>query len=198
MTNRQVAAAATRKKLIDTTDQLIRKKGYDSISVEDITKASGVAKGTFYNYFKKKEDIIQALTQSHLSDLTAQIPKLGNQDPQDSIRHYLNAYLQVVVDSDVQLARQWIRYIVEPTNHQKWEFDLGSLEQLLTNLVQEGRLSAATPVTPLAQLLTTEIYGLVFSWCISPETIDPLKDINTFCDLQLAAILKDYLTKTSE
>lgn len=197
MTNRQVAAAATRKKLIETTDQLIRAKGYEAISVEDITKASGVAKGTFYNYFKKKEDVIQALTQSHLSDLTAQIPKLGNQDPETSIRHYLTAYLQVVVDSDVRLARQWVRYIVEPTNHQKWAFDVGSLEQLVTNLVQEGRLTTATPVTSLAQLLTTEIYGLVFSWCISPETVDPLKDIKTFCDLQLAAILQTYLPKTS-
>ena len=198
MTNRQIAAAATRKKLIETTDQLIREKGYESISVEDITQASGVAKGTFYNYFKKKEDIIQALTQSHLSDLTAQIPKLGNEDPQVSVRHYLNAYLQVVVDSEVELARQWVRYIVEPTNHQKWEFDLNSLQQLLRNLVQEGRLSNQTPVAQLAQLLTTEIYGLVFSWCISPETVDPLKDINTFCDLQLAAILEDYSNKTSE
>lgn len=193
MTNRQVAAQATRKKLIDTADQLIRAKGYEQVSVEDITKASGVAKGTFYNYFKKKEDITLALSQKHLANVTDAIPDLSSKEPEESIQEYLTSYLEVVVSSGDKMARQWIRYIVDPNNYQKWEFDLGSLQQLLENLVKDHKLVADTPVNDLARLLMTEIYGIVFSWCISPNTVDPVKDIKTFCKLQLAAILKDYL-----
>lgn len=193
MTNRQVAAEITRKKLIDTADRLIREKGYDNISVEDITKASGVAKGTFYNHFKKKEDITLALSQKHLSNLNELIPDLGNQAPEDGIRSYLTSYLQVVVSSGDKMARQWIRYIVEPTNYKKWEFDLDSLQTLLEKLVETQRLTEDTPVDDLARLLMTEIYGIVLSWCISPKTVDPVKDIQIFCDLQLGAILKAYL-----
>lgn len=193
MTNRQVAAQATRKKLIDTADQLIQAKGYEKMSVEDITKASGVAKGTFYNYFKKKEDITLALSQKHLSNVTSSIPDLSSKDPEASIQEYLTSYLEVVVASGDKMARQWIRYIVDPNNYQKWEFDLNSLQKLLENLVKDHKLVADTPVSDLARLLMTEIYGIVFSWCISPNTVDPVKDIETFCKLQLAAILKDYL-----
>ena len=38
--------------------KLISKKGFDNLNVEDITKACKIAKGTFYIYFKHKEDIV--------------------------------------------------------------------------------------------------------------------------------------------
>ncbi|GEO57155.1 TetR/AcrR family transcriptional regulator [Companilactobacillus bobalius] len=193
MTNRQVAAEATRKKLIATADKLIRTKGYEKMSVEDITKASGVAKGTFYNYFKKKEDITLALSQNHLSSLNNLIPELGGLEPEDAIRKYLINYLQIVVKSGDKMARQWIRYIVDPKNYKKWEFDLDSLQQLLEKLSAEQKLSNKTPINDLAKLLMTEVYGIVLSWCISPNTVDPVKDIKTFCDLQLTALMNEYL-----
>ncbi|MBQ7409298.1 MAG: TetR/AcrR family transcriptional regulator, partial [Alphaproteobacteria bacterium] len=56
MNMRERAALETRKKLLKTGQKLIMRKGLSNISVEDITNAAGVAKGTFYTYFKRKED----------------------------------------------------------------------------------------------------------------------------------------------
>ena len=56
MNKRQISARNTRKKLIETALNLLRDKGFDSINVEEITKAAGGAKGDFYKYFKRKED----------------------------------------------------------------------------------------------------------------------------------------------
>ncbi len=39
-----------------------RERGFDRVSVEDITRDSGVAKGTFYHYFKCKEDVVAELS----------------------------------------------------------------------------------------------------------------------------------------
>ena len=33
-------------------------KGFEKTSIEDITRDAGVAKGTFYNFFEKKEDVL--------------------------------------------------------------------------------------------------------------------------------------------
>ena len=62
VTNRQLAAMETKKKLIETAKNIICKKGLINTSVEEITKASGVSNGTFYTYFKRKEDIVFALS----------------------------------------------------------------------------------------------------------------------------------------
>ena len=37
---------------------LFSKKGFELTTVEDITRAAHVAKGTFYNFFAKKEDVL--------------------------------------------------------------------------------------------------------------------------------------------
>lgn len=47
------------KKLFKTAAKLIKEKGFDNISVSDICKEAQVAKGTFYVYYKAKEDIIK-------------------------------------------------------------------------------------------------------------------------------------------
>lgn len=192
MANRAASVAATRQKLLKNADRILVEKGYQAMSIVDITKASGVAKGTFYNYFETKEDLLLELSKRHLGQLTQQIPELAGKTPAASVRQYLVAYLQVVVSSGDNMARQWIRFIVDPKNHKKWEFDLSALTDLLQRLVVDGRLAANTPVARISELLVTEIYGLVFSWCMSPTTIDPIDSIQSFCDLQLAAIFKDY------
>ena len=47
-----------RESLIESAQNLIAEKGYHKTRVEDITRSSGVAKGTFYNYFTSKEDLV--------------------------------------------------------------------------------------------------------------------------------------------
>lgn len=55
-------AERTKAKLLQSAKKLIGEKGFDRVSVEDITRDSGVAKGTFYHYFKCKEDVIMELS----------------------------------------------------------------------------------------------------------------------------------------
>ncbi len=42
---------------------LFRKKGYAATSVESIIQKAGIAKGTFYYYFKTKQDILKNLVE---------------------------------------------------------------------------------------------------------------------------------------
>ena len=37
---------------------LFEEKGYDTVTVAEITRAAGVAKGTFFNHFPSKADIL--------------------------------------------------------------------------------------------------------------------------------------------
>ncbi len=71
MTNRQLAAARTKARLTETAKRLICEKGLDTLSVEEITEACGVAKGTFYTYFKRKEDIVYELSREVFGEILA-------------------------------------------------------------------------------------------------------------------------------
>ena len=58
LTSRQKKALETREKLLKTSLDLFNKHGYEHVSVEQITKACNVSKGTFYTHFPSKYDVI--------------------------------------------------------------------------------------------------------------------------------------------
>lgn len=58
MTKRQKQAQETRRILFENAVTLFREKGFDSVTVEEITTRAGTAKGSFYTYFRTKSDII--------------------------------------------------------------------------------------------------------------------------------------------
>ena len=55
-----------RAEIVETADRLFREHGYANCSVEMIIREIGVAKGTFYYYFKSKPDILEAIVDRTL------------------------------------------------------------------------------------------------------------------------------------
>jgi AcrR family transcriptional regulator len=56
--NREEKKRATRQKIMDTAMELFAEQGYEATTVHQITERAGVAKGTFFNYFQCKEDVL--------------------------------------------------------------------------------------------------------------------------------------------
>ena len=76
MNNRQLAALETKRKLMEAAQKLICEKGLTDTSVEQITETAGVSKGTFYTYFKKKEDVVLALSRGMFGEILEQAKSL--------------------------------------------------------------------------------------------------------------------------
>ena len=53
--------AATRDQILNAASRLIHVQGYQSTSLDDVLRESGVEKGNFYYYFKSKEDLGYAI-----------------------------------------------------------------------------------------------------------------------------------------
>lgn len=53
-----------KQKVIKIAHQLFIEKGYQSTSIQDILESSGISKGTFYNYFSSKSELLMALFKS--------------------------------------------------------------------------------------------------------------------------------------
>ncbi len=58
-----------RAEIVEAAERLFREVGYAKCSVEMIIREIGVAKGTFYYYFKSKPDILQAIVDTTLDKI---------------------------------------------------------------------------------------------------------------------------------
>ncbi|HEY6014490.1 MAG TPA: helix-turn-helix domain-containing protein, partial [Candidatus Limnocylindrales bacterium] len=52
---------ATRRTLLDAAMRVFSAKGVAATSVDDIVRAAGLAKGTFYLYFATKDEAVDAV-----------------------------------------------------------------------------------------------------------------------------------------
>jgi len=58
-----------KKSIVETAVQLFETKGYEQTSVAAITQEVGIAKGTFYNHFDNKSDILFVWAENVLGHL---------------------------------------------------------------------------------------------------------------------------------
>ena len=91
-------------KIIDTAFSLFREHSVNATAVDDIVKAAGIARGTFYLYFKDKSDLLEQIIlyksteymktvlKSTLSD-----PMLENGDFYERVRTFLNCYIDFLI-----------------------------------------------------------------------------------------------------
>jgi AcrR family transcriptional regulator len=63
---RQVAKDERRAQLIVAAERVFGEKGYHAATLDDITRAAGVAKGTFYLYFQEKREIFYEIIRGFL------------------------------------------------------------------------------------------------------------------------------------
>ena len=52
-----------RNEILDAAETLITEKGYSKTTIIDILNQVGIAKGTFYYYFKSKEEVMDAIIE---------------------------------------------------------------------------------------------------------------------------------------
>jgi AcrR family transcriptional regulator len=85
---RQRRAAETRLKLFRCALELIAEHGLPNVTVEDITEAADVGKGTFFNYFETKEHVLGVMAEIQLGNVkeAASRAALGKQTIQTVLR----------------------------------------------------------------------------------------------------------------
>ncbi len=52
---------ARKDEILDTAERFFLSQGYEKTTINDILKSIGIAKGTFYHYFKSKEEVMDAI-----------------------------------------------------------------------------------------------------------------------------------------
>jgi len=86
-----VIAKTTREKIIDDCLALLWRKGVNGTSMADIAERAAILKGSFYNYFKSKEEFVSAVLDSYAAKWETNVLAIFR-ERQLSTRAKLKAY----------------------------------------------------------------------------------------------------------
>ncbi|GLV66364.1 TetR family transcriptional regulator [Bacillus mycoides] len=148
-----------RKEILETAERLFVTKGYTKTTVNDILKEIGIAKGTFYHYFKSKEEVMDEIIMRIIKADVAKA-KVIISNPNIPVLEKLFRVLMEQSPKSGDIKDKMIEQFHQPNNaemHQK------SLVQSIIHL---------SPV--LAEILEQGIDEGVFSTPYPQETIELL------------------------
>jgi AcrR family transcriptional regulator len=98
-----VAKDERRAQLVQAAQAVFAQRGYHAATVDDITRAAGVAKGTFYLYFEEKREIYYEVIRGFLA-LIKDIGRSIGQAPRGSdyfsrAEHAANQLMRVFIEN---------------------------------------------------------------------------------------------------
>ncbi|MBR4684493.1 MAG: TetR/AcrR family transcriptional regulator [Spirochaetia bacterium] len=164
--------ATTKARLAESAWKLFYEKGYDNTTIEDIVDDSGTSKGSFYHYFKGKDDLLGTL--SMLFD--AKYEELKNvMDPaSDAVEKliFLNHQLFIMIDNSISLdllSRLFSSQLT--TRGEKSLLDRNRtyfklLWKIIKDGQEQGQLRTDLSVNEIVDSYAMFERALMYDWCL--------------------------------
>ena len=188
MGKREDQALQTKKKIIEAAKKLIIENGFENVSVDDITKLAGVAKGSYYVYFKKKEDIISAIGCLEFRYINEEITDMKDLTVVDKLSYYAKKYKQGLIDLGVEISKCWLQ---DNLNCRcKLEYDYTAISNMINLGIKNNEIKKDVNVSDLTYMIISILYGIMLIWIMSNGQI---KVDNQVDNIKFSDILKPYL-----
>ena len=161
---------AKRQRLLPDSLRLFRETGFAQTTVAEITVAAGVAKGTFFNYFPTKEDVLLALGEQTLGKL--QVVEASQMFRSDTVQDKVKALFQALaagLDADRELVRQMVYRglrLPDLVNRERARLDFRStLSLLLAQGQRRHEIDPGADIDFVADTLYMLYFQQVVGWC---------------------------------
>jgi AcrR family transcriptional regulator len=106
-----------RKALLSAAEKLIAEKGFERVTVDEITETADLAKGTFYNHFEDKNQVARELASTIRQEIEAEVglAQGGVDDPPERLITGVCVFLRTAGTAPAraavvaQMYGQWLR-----------------------------------------------------------------------------------------
>jgi AcrR family transcriptional regulator len=169
---RQRRSAEIRERLFRAALKLFSEKGFAETTVEDITEAADVGKGTFFNYFPSKDHILLAFGEMQLRKLEAAIEVARKTvEPMPDFLRTLGIRMTQEPTRNPAIIRALLQAYLSTTPVRAAMMDLQRrVHDLHTEMIQlgqdRGEIRNDLPAAEIAQVFRQTIFGTLLIWSL--------------------------------
>lgn len=102
MGKRARSKEANRRAILDAARIVFARIGYDAANIRDIIRETSLASGTFYNYFKSKEEVFEAIANDSVKRFRPLLQKVREEarDLESYLRAAYGAYFHFLAEEN--------------------------------------------------------------------------------------------------
>ena len=168
-TERKQQAKNTRRTIMDAAAQLIREKGFETMTVRDICKKAGVTTGAFYHHFPSKEALLIHGFSSLDDYLEEALNSCQFRDPVEKLAALLRYYAQYMETLGWQsMAIYYSHRLANPAAGPMSpdRFTLRTMKACFEELARTGIMAPAYDPALAADFCFRHFRGVVIDWIL--------------------------------
>lgn len=174
-TNRDLQALETEKKVTDMAMKLVKEHGYDKVTISQICRSCGVAKGTFYSYFTSKKDILIKLTSRFNNELSMLFIYDENLDAVTLYKNAVKSYLNYVSKDGHAFTKSYVKALIDEelaTENISLELQQEFIDKVLQKGLKDGDFLPTMSCDEYFIIFRASLMGVLTQWSMSKESDD--------------------------
>lgn len=183
---------ARKKEILNAAMKVLAEKGAEVMKISDVAVAANIGKGTVYEYFDSKDDIINAIFMHWAEENEAAIGRklLRIHDPREKLIVFMRSNIDILEKSGDMVAiifDFWSRGIRDQAVHQKnWLKEMYHDYVLaMAGIIEEGMRQGVfrqVDAVPLAAAILGSLDGLAIQYVIKPDDVTLARKIDALVD----------------
>lgn len=170
---REHTKAQNRRAILDAATEVFTEMGYGAASIRDVIRRTGLASGTFYNYFPDKQSVFRAVLDERTTELRRRLreARARARDAETVVREGFHVYFSFIVEDRAlfEMLRRNAGTVRELFDTPALESGILELREDLRAVAERGELPSSLDLDALAAAMG----GVAFELGIRLSEQDP-------------------------
>ena len=188
LSKRENKRTIKKKRIVDAALKVFASKGYNNSKISDISKAAGIAIGTIYIYFEKKDDIIISLFEDIMKRFNVILDKelVKDSDPNFKLKVLIRTHLELLAKNK-ELAgilaielRQSSKFLKDYDNPEFKKY-IGTIKCIIEKGQEQKVFRDDIPSSLIWKIIFGVLDQISLAWVLSTDKDDEylIKQINS-------------------
>jgi len=163
-----------RERLFRAALRLFAERGFMGTTVEDITEAADVGKGTFFNYFRTKEHVLATFGAERLAALERALERARKGPVMPVLRDLPNDLVSHTTENAALLRAIYAAHAscapVRAELHKRLQIGRRLLSEIFAIAQERGEVRADLSALEMARLVQIVLLGMTLAWALNPDS----------------------------
>ena len=166
----QQKSLETKTRIFQAAKRILKKNGYENLSIKNICDEAGVSNGSFYHHFKTKDDLLSYYIEEQpgISPDLLDLPSDAEDAKKAIIYVYIN-YVHYCKELGVEFMSNYYtpkNQSLNPLIRTERPYPIVTVHDYLQKCLDAGIIRLAHPLDEVTTDIRMLVIGNVFEWCL--------------------------------
>lgn len=164
-----------KKSILDTSVAIFRKRGYENATIDEITKTVGVAKGTFYNFYSSKSEILISWAAQRFEKVNINEAFNSNNCIEKNLHKFIEILVEAIKDEG-QLFQCFLKEILKVHGDRRYneQFDFKNIYRIIIENSRDSDKVAGTLFDVKIDVLNNSLFMGMINWFDGGNSVEGL------------------------